>query len=161
MDYRSLALVDIAKQHQPHATIVADTLDLPHPDSSFDFAISVAVVHHLSTSERRSQAINALLQTIKPSTNTSSIGRILVFVWALEQSTSRRGWDIGHDQDVMVPWVMKGKKGSHENDKTFNRYYHLYQAGELERDIVAAGGSVLESGYEKDNWWAIAVRKVT
>lgn len=44
-------------------------------------------------------------------------------------------------------------------DKTFLRYYHLYKKGELERDIAEAGGEVVEAGYEKDNWWAIAVRK--
>ena len=150
--------MDIAKQHQPHSSIVADTLDLPHAGSSFDFAISIAVIHHLSTTERRVQAITALLRTLKPGTNGSAGGRILVFVWALEQSTSRRGWDAGNEQDVMVPWVMKGQKGSKEDDKTFNRYYHLYQAGELEHNIEAAGGYVIESGYEKDNWWAIASR---
>jgi tRNA (uracil-5-)-methyltransferase TRM9 len=37
----------------------------------------------------------------------------------------------------------------------YQRYYHLYRKGELETDIAAAGGVVLESGYEKDNWWAI------
>ncbi len=151
--------MDIAKQHQPHSSLVADTLDLPHADSSFDFAISVAVIHHLSTSERRVQAIKSLLRAIKPRSNGSAGGRILVFVWALEQGTSRRGWDVGHEQDVMVPWVMKGQKGSKEDDKTLNRYYHLYQAGELDHDIAAGGGGVIESGYEKDNWWAIAYRK--
>ena len=53
---------------------------------------------------------------------------------------------------------MKGTR-SDEEDRTYNRYYHLYQAGELERDVAAAGGSVIESGYEKDNWWAIAGRR--
>lgn len=60
----------------------------------------------------------------------------------------------------MVPWVMKQKTedGSSVEEKTFNRYYHLYRRGELEQDIVSAGGMVVDSGYEKDNWWAIAVR---
>ena len=58
----------------------------------------------------------------------------------------------------MVPWVVKGRTGNDE-DRTYNRYYHLYQAGELERDITTAGGKSIDSGYEKDNWWAIAVRK--
>jgi tRNA (uracil-5-)-methyltransferase TRM9 len=103
-------------------------------------------------------------------------GRALIYVWALEQKDSRRGWDEGHEQDVMVPWVLKQKKEKEkgrrkqkdgnqadegttpkpEGDKTFLRYYHLYRKGELEGDIEQAGGVVLESGYEKDNWWAIA-----
>jgi tRNA (uracil-5-)-methyltransferase TRM9 len=50
------------------------------------------------------------------------------------------------------------QKSQQEADKTFHRYYHLYRQGELEEDVRAAGGVVVESGYEKDNWWAIAER---
>ena len=84
----------------------------------------------------------------------------LIYVWALEQKQSRRAWDDGDEQDVMVPWVMKqGAAPQAVSDKTFDRYYHLYRRGELEQDVVAAGGAIVDSGYEKDNWWAIAVRK--
>lgn len=71
----------------------------------------------------------------------------------------------------MVPWVMtekvsKNNTNNNKNDhnqersqtRTFNRYYHLYRQGELEEDIRRAGGHVEMSGYEKDNWWAIASR---
>jgi tRNA (uracil-5-)-methyltransferase TRM9 len=153
---RSTNLVKIASQHQPHAAIVADTLSLPHQAGRFDFALSIAVIHHLSTPERRREAIQEILQCVKKE------GTALLYVWALEQKSSRRGWDDGHEQDVMVPWVMKtGKKNPHEDgstEKTFQRYYHLYRSGELERDICAVGGQVIESGYEKDNWWAICQR---
>ncbi|ORX92185.1 uracil-5--methyltransferase TRM9 [Clohesyomyces aquaticus] len=180
---RSTNLVKIAKSHSPHSAIVADNLSLPHPPKSFEFAISIAVIHHLSTPERRIEAVQAVLELLRPSSSSGSDhgGRALIYVWALEQKESRRGWDEGHEQDVMVPWVMKGKKDKGDKqrrkeerraseqgekkgieqsgDKTFLRYYHLYRKGELERDIDAAGGRVVESGYEKDNWWAIAVPK--
>lgn len=127
------------------------------------------------------EAVRAILETLKP-VGAGEAGKALVYVWALEQKDSRRGWDEGHDQDVMVPWVMKTKKekqqkkkpsdgdadsadlatnhGAEANgDRTFHRYYHLYKKGELEGDIEKAGGTVLEAGYEKDNWWAIAQRK--
>ncbi len=165
---RSTALTRIAARYHPHSAIVADNLALPHPKSYFDFAISIAVVHHLSTPERRIKAIESILETLRPpfckentqresepTSTTSTGGRALIYVWALEQKSSRRGWDEGHEQDVMVPWVMKEKAS---DDKTFHRYYHLYRSRELELDIAAAGGKVLESGYEKDNWWAIAIR---
>lgn len=52
----------------------------------------------------------------------------------------------------------------HPNDgrpeQTYQRYYHLYRQGELERDVYAAGGIVCESGYEKDNWWAVVGHKM-
>jgi tRNA (uracil-5-)-methyltransferase TRM9 len=189
--HRSTNLISIAKQHQPHSAIVANNLSLPHPASSFDFAISIAVVHHLSTPARRIEAVKAILDLLRPSPAPAPVegsspppARALIYVWALEQKDSRRGWDEGHEQDVMVPWVMKGKKEKGQKvkgrgdgeaagevgevevepvkpaeDKTFLRYYHLYKKGELENNIEEAGGEVVESGYEKDNWWAIAVRR--
>lgn len=153
---RSSNLTKIASQHQPHSAIVADTLALPHRPGTFDFAISIAVIHHLSTPERRIAAVKAIMETLKEN------GKALLYVWALEQKTSRRGWDEGHEQDVMVPWVLRtGKKPVGEAappERTFQRYYHLYRKGELESDVLAAGGAVLESGYEKDNWWATICR---
>ena len=164
---RSTNLASIASQHHPHSVIVSDILELPHGSSSFDFAISIAVVHHLSTSERRFEAIRSILEPLKPR------GQALIFVWALEQEGSRRGWSEKDDQDVMVPWVMRGTKKSpkarldapdstsksaSKQDQVFHRYYHLYGRGELEGNIEAAGGVVIDSGYAKDNWWAIATK---
>ncbi|KAF2182775.1 S-adenosyl-L-methionine-dependent methyltransferase [Zopfia rhizophila CBS 207.26] len=183
---RSTNLVKIATRHEPHACVVADNLSLPHPPRSFDFAISIAVIHHLSTPSRRIEAVRAVLELLKPPSSAANLsgGKALIYVWALEQKDSRRGWDEGHEQDVMVPWVMKSnekakkekaqKKGKeedqsleqeetassdHPDSKTFLRYYHLYRKGELEHDVGEAGGEVLESGYEKDNWWVIATVK--
>ncbi|RAL10768.1 tRNA (carboxymethyluridine(34)-5-O)-methyltransferase [Aspergillus homomorphus CBS 101889] len=155
---RSVNLARIAQRHQPHSTVVADILSLPHPDSSFDFAISIAVIHHLSTPERRISAIREILRTIKPASASAPGGKALIYVWALEQKDSRRGWDKGDQQDRMVPWVMKGTASAGSEPQVFHRYYHLYQASELEQNINEAGGHVLDSGYEKDNWWVIATR---
>lgn len=132
----------------------------------FDFAISIAVIHHLSTPERRIQAIAAILRTLRPAseercTGTIAPGRALLYVWALEQKLSRRGWDEGDEQDVMVPWVMKHteRENNAGEARVYNRYYHLYCQGELEHDIRQAGGFIIDSGYERDNWWAIATPK--
>ncbi|KAI0843426.1 S-adenosyl-L-methionine-dependent methyltransferase [Hypoxylon sp. FL0890] len=160
---------------------VADGLSLPFGGRMrVDFAICIAVIHHLSTRERRVEGVRALLDCVKP-----RIGKILVYVWALEQGSSRRGWDEGKaDQDQLVPWVMKSNKpkklkkeeaskkegGGNGADSptngdtgvkeaTYQRYYHLYRKGELEEDVLAAGGEILGSGYEKDNWWVIASPK--
>lgn len=86
---------------------------------------------------------------------------MLIYVWALEQKLSRRGWDEGDEQDVMVPWVMKHKQKENNagEPRVYNRYYHLYCQGELEHDILQAGGFVIDSGYERDNWWAIATQE--
>ncbi len=183
---RSKALIQIAQQHQPHSAVVADLMSLPHPIDSFDFAISIAVVHHLSTSTRRVQAIREILMLLKPpekakrSESTRS-GSALIFVWALEQKHSRRGWDRDDKQDVLVPWVLKQDQNSKSKlsstprtkpsskcssetlhlatSTTYQRYYHLYREGELQQDVVAAGGKVTKDGYDRDNWWVICARQ--
>ena len=176
---RSSNLVRIAHGRKIHESLVADALDLPHPEGRFDFAISIAVIHHFCSRERRVASIRSILGTLRPSTTPGDGGKALIYVWALEQKSSRRGWDEGHSQDVFVPWVLSkqyvgGKNptkgpgktpangGPHEDagapteaTTTYQRYYHLYRQGELEADVVSAGGYVIESGYEKDNWWAI------
>jgi tRNA (uracil-5-)-methyltransferase TRM9 len=137
-------------------------LSLPHPRSSFDFAISIAVIHHLSSTARRVEAIKAILETLKSRTNKSRGGQALLFVWALEQKNSRRGWGQGDQQDVLVPWVLKPdhnhKSGTNEAT-TYQRYYHLYQEGEIQNDVRAAGASVVKSGYDRDNWWVVMERQ--
>lgn len=183
---RSPSLTKIASSHQPHAAVVSDILSLPHQNHSFDFVISIAVLHHLSTPERRVEAVQTILDTL------NKHGKALLYVWALEQKESRRGWDEGNEQDTMVPWVMREKKEKQKKDrkqqnkgdsvqpdastqegqttgtslepagdKTFYRYYHLYRKGELEHNIELAGGTIVEAGYDRDNWWAICQRKQT
>jgi tRNA (uracil-5-)-methyltransferase TRM9 len=108
---RSPSLVKFASSHQPHAAVVSDILELPHQNHNFDFAISIAVLHHLSTPERRVEAVQTILDTLNVN------GRALLYVWALEQKDSRRGWDEGNQQDTMVPWVMREKKEKQKKDR--------------------------------------------
>ncbi|KAK4167385.1 S-adenosyl-L-methionine-dependent methyltransferase [Cladorrhinum sp. PSN259] len=168
--------------------VVADGLSLPFRERSADFVICVAVVHHMSTRARRQEAIRQLLRCVKTEENGRAGGQVLVYVWALEQGTSRRGWEEGGEQDLLVPWVLKsGQKkqkaekmhqdahksgegpsaettvgeaasGGH-TDPVFKRYYHLYRKGELEEDVLAIGGVIITSGYEKDNWWVVAANE--
>ncbi|CAR24780.1 Trm9 [Lachancea thermotolerans] len=90
--------------------LVADGMQLPHRDATFDFAISIAVVHHWSTRERRVAAINHILSKVRPQ------GRALIYCWALEQAGSRRGYHEGMEQDVLVPWVLQGKHAKNEQE---------------------------------------------
>ncbi|KAI1294020.1 S-adenosyl-L-methionine-dependent methyltransferase [Xylaria venustula] len=160
---RSPSLVSIARGRGFADVAVADGLALPFRAGCADFVLCIAVIHHMSTRERRVDALRKLLACARPDG-----GQVLVYVWALEQSSSRRGWDANSEQDQLVPWVMKanqGKKqgkdeesrgsGGGETETTYERFYHLYREGELEEDMRAAGGRVIESGYERDNWWVI------
>lgn len=70
----------------------ADCLYLPVKTSFFDAAISIAVIHHLSTKERRIQAISEILRVLVEG------GKALIYVWAKEQDEK-----VFDEQDVFVP----------------------------------------------------------
>lgn len=101
---RSDGLISCAHDiNSDYNVLVADGMNLPHRNDTFDFAISIAVVHHWTTRERRIQAINHIMSKVKVG------GQLLIYCWALEQGSSRRGYHEGMEQDVLIPWVLQEK----------------------------------------------------
>ncbi|XP_061365342.1 tRNA (carboxymethyluridine(34)-5-O)-methyltransferase-like [Gastrolobium bilobum] len=62
-----------------HEVLVADAVNLPYRTGFGDAAISIAVLHHLSTENRRRKAIEELVRVVKKG------GLVLITVWAVEQ----------------------------------------------------------------------------
>ncbi|KAJ3212927.1 Alkylated DNA repair protein alkB 8 [Entophlyctis luteolus] len=88
-------LVSIARS-RGHECMVADNMSLPFRSGSFDFVLSIAVIHHFASFARRVAAVRELARVLRPG------GKMLVFVWALEQEDrSKRRFE---KQDVFVPW---------------------------------------------------------
>lgn len=131
--------VELCKKRGLNA-VVSDATKLPFSDEEFDSAISIAVIHHLSTKERRQDAIREMLRV------TKSGGKLLIEVWCLEDNN--RATD---GADTMVPWTVRGK-GDVE-DETHNRYYHFFEKDEIEGLITDIGGCTIDSiEWEKFNW---------
>jgi SAM-dependent methyltransferase len=124
-------------------------LSLPIKSNSFDAAISIAVIHHMSTDERRLSALQEMLRIL----HLGGLG--LVYVWAKEQSEGKRKFE---EQDVFVPW-----KSNVQGGDTFQRFYHVFVEGELEGLVrqVAKDGykfDVIESYFDCSNW-CVVLRK--
>lgn len=148
---------------------VADSLALPFRDGCADFVICIAVIHHMSTRERRIEAIRQLLRCIRrgktqpsghdnDSNNKSGGGgggQVLVYVWALEQNTSRRGWDQGGEQDLLVPWVMKAPQTPQEKqpkkDKKNKANKNSKQARKQEKQQAGAAVETQAKGDDRND----------
>uniref|UniRef100_A0A0V0J1V3 Alkylated DNA repair protein alkB homolog 8 n=1 Tax=Schistocephalus solidus TaxID=70667 RepID=A0A0V0J1V3_SCHSO len=174
--------------------VVANLLALPYRSGILDFFICIAVLHHLSTPERRIDGIRKLADLLRVG------GQGLIQVWAKKQNwkgktavyiqkntsqsntDSSSGSDAGPTRkpvfegltlpiqkprtpfvasDVLLPWKAKENKGQREQstEAEANRYYHVFEEGELEALINQVPCLCIQSSvYEQGNW-SIIVRK--
>ncbi|XP_003738903.1 alkylated DNA repair protein alkB homolog 8 [Galendromus occidentalis] len=175
---RSSGLLEICRRKNLQA-LQCDCLALPFRHAVFDAVICIAVIHHLSTSLRRRQAIEQLLSLLKKD------GKLLISVWAFDQnlrggSKYLKGGDPStatarhaciragkaevtlpvhtnrcafSNSDVLVPW----KKS--ENNDTQQRYYHVFDKGELRSLVQDIEGIELLDEYHDEGNWCIILKK--
>lgn len=81
---RSVPLAKIAASRAAHAgsVCIGDAVYVPLRAGIFDAALSIAVLHHLSTRERRLAALRQLTRIVRPG------GCILVYAWSQHQVLS-------------------------------------------------------------------------
>lgn len=121
--------------------IQSDIRSIPFKNNLFDFVISIAVIHHLDTFEKRLKSVLEMTRILRKG------GKLLILVWAFEQEKdSRRKFKT---QDELVTW--KARTG-----KTYYRYYHLYKKGELEEMIKKIDNlRIKKSFFERSNYGVI------
>lgn len=163
----------------------SDCLAVPLRNESIDACISIAVIHHLASKERRLKALEEMSRILIPG------GKALIYVWAKNQEANNKmsTYLLQNKQnnqneeqtenneivdnlsalpvhtnrtqfkhkDILVPWKLKTKK---IEDKTFLRFYHVFDENELETlcsEIKTI--SVAKSYYDQGNWCVIFEKK--
>lgn len=122
--------------------VEADARRLPYPDASFEWAIAVAVYHHLETQNDRLLALKELYRVLLPG------GEAFITAWNRWQPRFclRR-------RDILVPW--------RQREKTLYRFYHLFSRRELERLARQAGFEVAMPFPQNRGWpWRAFSRNV-
>lgn len=163
---------------------VADGLFLPYKTQSCDAALSIAVIHHMSSVSRRVALIEEISRILRIG------GRAIITAWATEQEDMKKvnKWEkidapsraeqhalLSSPNDYLVPWHLPlhrveaaeltaggfaGGEIDHEKQSIrFKRYYHLFISGELEKLVQLCRHAVLvDSFYDKDNWCIVIER---
>lgn len=126
---------------------------LPFRLGVFDFALSIATIHHFSTPVRRRHGVEAIIRCLLPG-RPGSTGRMLLYVWAHEQGeSSRRRWEKGtllaadvppgaepnssssdisssdaapRPQDVFVPWTTSQQADAADEEPAQPRTLNRY-----------------------------------
>ncbi|KAI1294903.1 tRNA-dihydrouridine(16/17) synthase [NAD(P)(+)]-like [Halotydeus destructor] len=172
----SRPLLDICFERHME-TVECSCSELPFKANAFDAAISIAVIHHLATDERRLNAMKQIVDLLVVG------GQALIYVWAFEQQDkkgktsnyvkasredNKTELSTGQDelksnlanlpvhcnrtsfeqQDVLVPW-----KNKQDPNQTKLRYYHVFKENELESlvnrlNLVTIVRSYYDQGYD-------------
>ena len=144
-------LIQIVKNKYPLVkTFISDVSTTPFDSASFDSIISIAVIHHLATQERRLNMIREIIRILKPG------GQALITAWATEQTntnTLTKANKISDSNDWLIPWEDKKKKIISQ------RFYHLFEKDELEKLLSNFPNiKIIDSKYDKDNWNVIFIK---
>ena len=142
-----LPLLETSLPMKSHYDIVeANGLNLPYRNNLFQYAISIAVLHHLSSEDLRIKFINNILNILEVN------GKLLFTVWAAEQNIKDKYINQGNN-DYLIPWLDKNSK------KTFYRYYHLFSEYEIINLIKKIDCKLESIEYERDNWCVVLIKK--
>ena len=105
-----MELILICKKRNKNV-LHANCLHIPFRCNTFDYVISISVIHHLSSVDRQIQALNEIIRVLKHD------GYAMVNFWSVEnQSHSKRNFTPG---DNMVGW----KSPKHG---IICRYYYIH-----------------------------------
>ncbi|KAH8741604.1 hypothetical protein FG386_003376 [Cryptosporidium ryanae] len=101
---RCRSLLDSAKTRNNSLEVfIDDCIKLNLRSNSFDGIVCIAVLHHLSTPERRYTAVSELVRCLRKG------GTLLIYVWAFEQQKGTVGARSFSSKDTMVPWHFQKK----------------------------------------------------
>jgi SAM-dependent methyltransferase len=104
--------------------LIADAVHLPFCDGAFDYAVAVAMYHHISGRQSRDTAFRELKRVLKPG------GEAFITLWNRWQ-----GIFLGKGKEIRVPW--------RTGDQVIYRYYYLFTYFEITRALRDAGFKVL------------------
>ena len=139
-------LINQAQSKNNCSYITSDCLNIPLKKESFNYIMSIAVIHHLSNLDRRIKSLLEIKRLLKKG------GQALIYVWSYEQPKFKNELS----QDVMVKWTLNKKYNDNEKDKIYHRYYHLFKKNELEMLISQIDSlKIIESGQQCYNWYCI------
>lgn len=149
------------RQNSKFRFVVADALDLPFEDKSFDLVFAIALLHHIPSKELRLKVLRNCFRVLKPD------GFLILTVWNLWQPKlllKYKIWSMifgwrpkGLDwKDIWIPWKLPQGQ--------VQRYYHAFTAGEMKRLLKKAGFKIEELSYVKKgqpakwfNGWNLAM----
>jgi ubiquinone/menaquinone biosynthesis C-methylase UbiE len=138
-------LIEIAKKKYPKADFrTGEALKLPFPNNYFNKVYSIAVLHHVPSTELRVQFLKETKRILRPG------GKLILTAWNFHDKKERFlllkytilkiiGKNKMDFRDILEPWADKTK-----------RYYHWFSKRELAKIVKKAGFKIETIGVIKN-----------
>ena len=140
-------LVEICREKKCQA-VVGDICQLPFQDASVDVIMMIASFHHLASRERRIQCLEECYRVL------TEKGKMVISVWSINQPAKTRRV-FKHYGDHIVPWTQPGRKKREgvveKKEKTYHRYYYLFEISELEQLCQECGFKIYHKLWDCGN----------
>tara|TARA_B110000908_G_C10209477_1_gene429438 strand:+ start:231 stop:875 length:645 start_codon:yes stop_codon:yes gene_type:complete len=140
-------LLEICKAKELEV-VSSDCCALPFDTNTFDYAISIAVYHHMVTRERRYTAVEEMIRVLKPGATG------LISVWSVENQSSekiKRNFIPGKNY---VNWTDRKKQ------IVYQRYYYIFTEEMIYNWINYFKHTVdIERVYNERGNWIIIIKK--
>ena len=120
------------------ALLQSDAVSLPLSRDVVDLAVYVATIHHLPASSQRVGSLDELARVLDPS------GRAMVSAW----SVTHDRFDAEDGFDTTVDWTLP-------DGEVVERFYHVYEQAEFERDVDESDLRRLSSFESRGNCYAV------
>lgn len=117
--------------------------DLCFKDKAFDIVLSVAVIHHLSTHERRLKCLLEMKRVLKDE------GVCLIYVWHVDASSKRKFTRL-QNSEFLVSW---------KGEVDLMRYYFLFDEKTLKDLCVEAGFDIVDLKREEESVYVVVKKK--
>lgn len=116
-------LIELAKKNYPDADFrIASAFKLPFEDGSFDKVVSVAVLHHIPSEEKREEFVKEIKRVLK------NDGILILTVWNLREKQNKTG-------NVFVDWY--GAK---------DHYFYCFEQKELSALFKKLKFDIIDTG---------------
>ncbi len=125
----------------------ADLRDLPCQDDSYDYVISIAVIHHLGSFDDRVKACQELVRVCKPG------NQIFIQVWQDCGIRNKKFQPINDDGDYFVTWTDK------ETQEVSKRFYHMFREEEIDELVNSLEGVTLEKKFVEAKNFVVILTK--
>lgn len=135
-----------AQKHYPDAEfVVAEMVDLPFEDKSFDTIYCIAAFHHLSTASARTKSLSEMHRVLK------SGGTLVLTNWNLDCEWAREKVAVGKWKKVgengyLVPWRRA------DGSIVANRYYYGFDKEKIQK-LLEESNFVAQEIYTTENVW--------